>query len=136
MNVDTPQSLNRALLRDGRYHISAYTFLRDGLELASHRRYGALDRQDPRHVTGAELCHALRDLALQRWGLLARLVLNYWGVRETRDFGEMVFLMVELGAMGAQDSDRLDHFDDVFDFDVFDRYRPEIQATRRMDGGA
>ena len=34
-----------------------------------------------RHVSGRELCWGLRDFALERWGLLARVVLNSWRVR-------------------------------------------------------
>lgn len=70
-----------------------------------------------RHVTGKQLCLALRDLALQRWGMLARTVLESWGVRSTRDFGRIVFAFIEHGLMQKQPSDCLEDFDRVYDFD-------------------
>ena len=40
-----------------------------------------------RHVTGQQLCWAIRDTALKRWGLLARQVLAHWGITRTEDIG-------------------------------------------------
>ncbi len=70
-----------------------------------------------RHVTGRELCWALRDLAVERWGMLARTVLYSWGVRTTHDFGRMVFAYIEHGLMQQQPSDSVKDFDEVFDFE-------------------
>ena len=58
----------------------------------------------------------LRALALEHWGPLAQAVLSSWNIRETRDFGEMVFLQIRMGLMGKQDSDQIEDFDDVYDF--------------------
>ena len=80
-----------------------------------------------RHVTGQELCCALRELARERWGPLVREVLRSWNIYRTRDFGEMVFFMIELGLMGKQDSDNIADFDDVYDFnEAFGSYTPEL----------
>lgn len=82
-----------------------------------------------RHVTGQQLSWGLRDYALKRWGLMARTVLGRWGVRETLDFGRIVFAMVENGFMQKQPHDSLDDFKEVFDFrEAFDRaYQPGSQ---------
>jgi uncharacterized repeat protein (TIGR04138 family) len=78
-----------------------------------------------RHVGGHELCWGLRDYALEKWGLMARAVLNHWGVRSTLDFGHIVFAMVESGFMQKQPGDSIDDFRDVFDFrEAFDRTTP------------
>lgn len=69
-----------------------------------------------RHITGPELAHACRSLALERFGLTARLVLDHWGVRSTRDIGDIVFTLVELGLLISQPQDRREDFHDVFDF--------------------
>ena len=58
-----------------------------------------------------------RDLALERFGLLARLVLEHWGVRRSADIGDIVFTMVELGLLLTQPTDTRDEFADAFDFD-------------------
>jgi len=69
-----------------------------------------------RHVSGQELCWALRDLALQRWGGLAELVLRSWNVTETLDFGRIVFALVEHQLMQKQPHDRLEDFERVYEF--------------------
>ncbi len=69
-----------------------------------------------RHVSGRELCWSLRNYALKRWGILARTVLESWGVRSTMDFGRIVFGFIDLDMMRKQDGDTLEDFADVYDF--------------------
>jgi len=71
-----------------------------------------------RHVSGSDLCWGLRDLALERWGMLARLVLEKWNIRATVDFGRIVFNAIDRGMMQKQPRDRLEDFEDVYDFDT------------------
>ena len=74
-----------------------------------------------RHVTGPELAWACRDYALDQYGLLAKDILEYWGVQETRDLGRIVFALVDLGLLITQPSDREEDFDNVFQFtEAFD----------------
>jgi len=74
-----------------------------------------------RHITGLQLCWGLRDLALQRWGMLARTVLESWNIKSTGDFGRLVFGFIDLEMMRKQPDDRLEDFDAVYDFkDAFD----------------
>ena len=70
-----------------------------------------------RHVTGRELCLALRGVALERWGLLARTVLEHWGVYRTDDFGRIVFALVDNQVLSKQPSDAIHDFERVYDFD-------------------
>lgn len=126
--------LVEAVRADGRYPMAAFEFLQRGLEYTTHLIHTTPRSQEtgPRHVSGAELCRGLRDLALDLWGPLAQAVLGGWGIRGTRDFGEMVFLMVGLGVFGKQDSDRIEDFDDVYRFeDVFSGYSIPLN---RFDG--
>lgn len=75
-----------------------------------------------RHVGGRELCWSLRDYALQRWGLMARVVLEDWNIRQTRDLGCIVFGFIDFDMMRKQPEDTLEDFDDVFSFDeAFDK---------------
>ncbi|MCC7293847.1 MAG: hypothetical protein IT449_17450 [Phycisphaerales bacterium] len=76
---------------------------------------GGVDKLN-RHVRGSDLCWGLRDLALKQWGLLARSVLQRWGVRETLDFGRLVYAAIEAGQMQKQPSDSIDDFKDVYEF--------------------
>jgi uncharacterized repeat protein (TIGR04138 family) len=74
-----------------------------------------------RHVSGAELCWGLREYALKRWGRLARTTLETWNVRETYDFGRIVFAMIDFDFMQKQPNDSVEDFRNVFDFrEAFD----------------
>ncbi len=81
-----------------------------GIEVASSRLN--------RHIGGEDLCWGLRDLAQRQWGLLASTVLRYWGIRSTRDFGRMVFALVQNGLLQKQPDDRIEDFDNIYDFET------------------
>ena len=66
-------------LKEPRFHEHAYLFVLAALEFQQTRL------SDRRHVDGRELAGAVRDLALERFGVMARLVLEHWGIRETAD---------------------------------------------------
>lgn len=111
------KSMEDVIRQDGRYPPEAYSFLHEGLSRAVKGVYGDEHRgEGKRHVTGKQLCLAMRDLAVERWGLLARTVLRKWNIRETVDFGNMVYLLIEHNLMQKTPEDSLDDFRDVFDF--------------------
>jgi len=96
--------------RDGRYHERAYLFVLAALEYAQ----GRLPAR--RHLSGGELAWACRDFALEQFGLLSPTVLAHWGVATTQDFGRIVFMLIDVGLLARQDSDRIEDFDQVYDF--------------------
>lgn len=97
--------------RESRFHERAYLFVLAALEFQQTRM------PSRRHIDGRELANAVRDLALERFGVTARLVLDHWGVRCTADLGDIVFTMVELGLLMSQPSDSREDFSGVFEFD-------------------
>jgi uncharacterized repeat protein (TIGR04138 family) len=97
--------------RSGRYDERAYLFVLAALE---HLQKNLTAR---RHVTGEELANACREFSLEQYGLLARPVLEYWGLRGTADIGTIVFTLIELNLLKAQDNDRPEDFDGVYLFD-------------------
>lgn len=120
--MDLQTCLKAVARANRRYPIEAYQFVLHGLKRAAMTVHGPLQkcrtaRTRPRHVTGAQLCEALRNLAVDRWGPLAIDVLRRWGIRRTRDFGEIVFTLVDHQLLGRQPSDQIEDFDDVFAFD-------------------
>ena len=111
--------MDQIRLRERRFDEHAYLFVLSALEFCQARL------TERRHITGRELAIACRDLALDRYGVLARLVLNYWGVHSTADLGDIVFTLVDLGLLLSQPTDTRDDFANVFDFrDAFDRDYP------------
>ncbi len=115
----------------------AYAFLREGLHFTVQTVHGEtvstsgsigpnqsitikvpVDPTDERrHVSGQQLCLGLRDMALQRYGLLAKTVLERWGIRRTEDFGVLVYSMIDRGELRNSPNDRFEDFQGVFDFD-------------------
>jgi len=69
-----------------------------------------------RHVTGQQLCWAIRDVAQKRWGFMARAVLARWNITRTEDIGAIVFALVNNGWLQKQPTDSLADFDAVFNF--------------------
>jgi len=101
---------------DGRYPPEAYDFLRRGIGRAVQQRHGTGPTDEPQHVTGQDVCWALRDLAIKEWGLLASTVLARWGVDGTADFGNMLYVLIDKGVCKKSPEDQIEDFDDVYDF--------------------
>ena len=95
---------------ESHYHELAYLFVLESIEFLQTRL------PTRRHVTGAELAHGCREYALSQYGLMARQVLDHWGIRRTDDFGRIVFTLVEVGLLMTQPTDREDDFRAVYDF--------------------
>jgi len=107
------------LRASGPYPIEAFAFVREGLAFTASRVHhdNAMLEKPERHVSGQQLCFGLRDLAIERFGLLAPLVLHHWNVERTEDFGRIVFAMIDVGLMSKTDEDSLDDFRAVYDFE-------------------
>jgi uncharacterized repeat protein (TIGR04138 family) len=111
--------LDRLRERNPRYHETAYLFVLSALHYVIEKL------PEPRHISGRELAEGVRDLAIERFGPMARTVLEHWGVRQTADVGDLVFALVECGILIKQDEDDMDDFRNVFNFDdAFERDRP------------
>lgn len=105
------------LERDPRYKFEAYTFVLAALhDTVTHLKA-------PRHITGQELVQGIREYALDQFGPMAMTVLHHWGIRETLDFGKIVFALIDVKLLSKQPEDKLGDFDKVYDFeDVFGKY--------------
>jgi uncharacterized repeat protein (TIGR04138 family) len=122
--IDPEHPLAELLRRDRRYHRNAYFFVFEALRYAQEQlglgQPTVADDpslEEQRHVTGQQLCEAIRRYAVEQYGMLAKSVLNDWGIRNTGDFGEIVFSLIEIGQMKKTDTDRREDFENVFDFD-------------------
>lgn len=111
--------MDQIRLRESRYEEGAYLFVLAALE------YAQATMQVRRHITGRELAIACRDMALDRFGVMARVVLERWGITTTDDIGGVVFTLVDLGFLASLPTDTRDQFADVFDFvDAFESQYP------------
>jgi uncharacterized repeat protein (TIGR04138 family) len=124
------EAIAKLLQEDRRYPLEAYIFVFEALHYAQNvlgmgsetvsEQSGEEEEEDTgpqRHVTGQELCQAVRQFALEQYGYMAKLVLANWGLHATRDIGEIVFNLIRIGRMRKTPHDRREDFDDVYDFD-------------------
>jgi uncharacterized repeat protein (TIGR04138 family) len=105
------KSIEEIAKESGRYSAAAFQFVYEGLGYTVQSL-----AKEPRHVSGQTLCEGLRRMATERYGRLALLVLNSWGVKATRDFGEIVYTLIDYEWMSAQPTDTIDDFNAVYDF--------------------
>lgn len=133
VQIDLKDIMNQA----GGYSPACFGFIRDGLAHTVEMVHGNPADQtmlelglveDSRHVCGRELCIGLRDYAIDRYGMLAKSVLNKWGIHYTRDFGNIIFAMVESGLMRTTDEDSIEDFDGIYEFD--DVFSDPARTTR------
>ena len=101
--LDPSHPIAELLRRDQRYQFDAYAFVFEALRYAQEvlglgAAQASAESVDPtagtvrrvlqqegaceRHLTGQELCEAIRQYALQQYGYLAKSVLNHWGVKK------------------------------------------------------
>jgi uncharacterized repeat protein (TIGR04138 family) len=126
-------SIEEIAKQDGRFDPRALKFVFDALGTTVQKFRGRTQTAEeeeedeggeptPHHISGAQLAQGVAAVAMDRWGRLAKMVLNGWGVKTTRDLGEIVFLMIRHEWMTAQETDRIEDFDNVFEFEtIFER---------------
>lgn len=111
--------MDRIRVRESRFDEKAFLFVLAGIEFCQQRL------TERRHLSGRELALGCRDLALERYGVLARSVLEHWGLTSSASIGEVVFALVDVGLLSAQPTDSAADFLEVFDFhEAFDRNYP------------
>lgn len=138
--MDVLARLQLLLQADKRYRREAYIFVHEALGFAQRelKMGSATPVGDPqtgepareeRHLTGQQLCEAIRIYALDQFGYMAKSVLKAWGIRTTGDFGEIVYRLIEIGYLNKSKNDRREDFDDVYDFDEVFRKAFQIRKV-------
>ncbi len=136
---------------DPRYPLEAYQFVRESLayaqdvlnmgedisvehlpEVASTPEPTPESASGPtptkeHHLSGQQLCEAIRTFAIDQYGYMAQIVLKNWGFETTGDFGNVVYNLINIGWMRKSEEDRREHFDDVFKFD--DAFGADFKIT-------
>ena len=101
--------------QDSRYGKGAYYFVRQALDHALQHI-----KQDPsgsnHHVTGKELLEGIREFALDQYGPMTKTLLDAWNIKRCRDFGDIVFHLVEAGVLGKTDNDSPEDFAEGYNF--------------------
>ncbi len=95
---------------DPRYKVNAYIFV----IVAVERTISALSYV--RHISGQELLAGITDYAIDQFGPMSKEVFNYWGIKESTDFGNIVFNLIEAGLLTKRSEDSIDDFKNGSDF--------------------
>ncbi|MGA2017602.1 MAG: Minf_1886 family protein [Opitutaceae bacterium] len=135
-DADFPRIVALICKEDARFDRKAYEFVRLGLDhtVKEIRKKDASRTGRSRHVTGAELLDGLRVYALEQFGPMTKTVLNSWGVRQCKDFGDIVFNLIEYNAFSKTDDDRREDFANLYDFD--DVFVKPFLPTQRPRGAS
>jgi uncharacterized repeat protein (TIGR04138 family) len=113
--VSFEEALEQIVAKDPRYHRDAYLFVREALDY-TQKKIAKETKCRLRHVTGQELLEGIREFALQQFGPMSLTVFDEWGVRSGRDFGEIVFNMVDIGLLAKTSEDSRADFAGGYDF--------------------
>ena len=118
-NPDFAEIVALICKEDPRFDRKAYDFVRLGLDhtVKELRKKDTARAERSRHVSGPELLEGLRSYALDQYGPLAKTVLDAWGVKRCRDFGDIVFNLIEYNVFSKTENDRREDFADIFDFE-------------------
>lgn len=107
--------LSAILKNDRRYREEAYLFVMASLSRSIQ------NLEKPRHITGPELLRAIQQEAEEQFGPMAATVFEHWGIKNSLDFGLIVFNMVQEGILSKTETDSLEDFKDgVFFQNLFD----------------
>ena len=113
--INFDEAVDSILAKDTRFSRDAYTFVREALDF-TQKSVGKEVRGTIRHVSGQELLDGIRKFALEQFGPMVVTVFEEWGVNNCRDFGEIVFNMVEIGLLAKTDKDTRGDFQSGYDF--------------------
>ena len=115
--------LGKILREDLRFKEEAYLFVMASLSRALR------DLEKPRHINGTELLVSIRAEAEDQFGPMATTVFQHWGIKNSLDFGEIVFNMVREGILSKKEDDRLEDFKDSVFFENLFNHVSGYQLT-------
>jgi uncharacterized repeat protein (TIGR04138 family) len=132
--LDFSEAVDKIISEDPRFERDAYFFLRDALDYTAKLRKKQRDTEGSGHVTGQQLLEGVRQYALKQYGPMVMTVFNYWGLKQSFDFGEMVYHLIRLGTFGKTDADSIEDFRGGFTFqDAFVLpFRPEAPSSPKL----
>ena len=128
--INFDEAVEKILAKDVRYSRDAYVFVREALDY-TQKLVGKEARGTIRHVSGQELLDGIRKYALNQFGPMAVTVFEEWGVRNCRDFGEIVFNMVETSLLAKTERDTRDDFQNGYDFT--EAFRKPFWPSQKSD---
>jgi uncharacterized repeat protein (TIGR04138 family) len=110
MNQDFYHIVSQIHKEDPRYHPDAYEFVMEALNFAQKKF------KESKHINGRQFLEGIKGLLLKKFGPLTIPVLDYWGIKKTEDFGNIVFNLEQYKVIARDEDDQYETFKDVYDF--------------------
>jgi len=122
MNEEFETIVDEIYEKDPRYREGAYVFVMEALA------YTQKKFKRSKHVKGEEMLQGMRDLLLKKFGPMTMTVLEHWGIKDTEDFGNIIFNLVENRVLSKTEDDNIEEFQNGYNFEeVFDAgYRKQL----------
>ncbi len=111
MNMDFYKKIEEIIGKDPRYKADAYEFMMQALWFTQKKL------QRTAHVSAKELLDGVRDFGLNQYGPMTKSVFEHWGIKNTEDFGEIVFNMIDHNLMKKSGQDSRQDFKNVYSFE-------------------
>ncbi len=126
------KTVNNICKRKSTYKKEAYFFIREALDYTV-KNLSKTSSGQRKHVSGIELLEGIKKFSLKEFGPMTITVFRQWGIRNTSDFGEIVFDLVATGLLGKTEEDTKDDFDNVYDFheEFVKPFEPRRKYNRR-----
>ena len=128
--INFDEAVDLIIAKDARFARDAYAFVREALDF-TQKLAGKEARGTIRHVSGQELLNGIRQFALQQFGPMVVTVFEEWGVKRCRDFGEIVFNMVETGLLAKTERDSREDFRNGYSFT--DAFRKPFWPSQKLN---
>ena len=109
---DFTGAVEEICVKDNRYRPDSYEFVAQALHFTQKK----LKREG--HLSGRELSEGAAEFAIEQFGPMAKSVLKHWGITKTEDFGNIVFNMIEKKLLSRTESDSINDFKNIYDFEA------------------
>lgn len=111
-------AITNIVTKNQKFAKEAYYFINSALSKALQKNTEKPKAKEQQaHVRADTLVYAFRDLALEQYGPLSKLVLAHWGIEESEDIGKLVYLLIEEGIWSKTEEDKLSDFANVINFE-------------------
>ena len=111
-----PEVIKEIHASDPRYGKGAYYFIREALD-HTLKKLKKDQSKNKGHVSGTQLLDGIRDYALDRFGPMTLTLVEHWNIQKCRDFGDIVFNLVDFGILGRTENDSLEDFEGGYSFE-------------------
>lgn len=108
---DFQKHIDEIIKRDPRYKDGAYYFVSQAVPVIAKDIMDKAGITDPHyHITGQELVNGMINLLHEKYGCLAKDVVEFWGINDTLDFGNIVFNLIDENLLSASANDSIEDF--------------------------